>query len=131
MSARRRVLSSCLRVAGGLSRPGVCPGQDHTPQPYSPDEFPGWMKDLWRAEAILVGSFPLTLFVTLEAYDPYRYVNTGFNPTYAPWPFGTGNTINLSTQEATWLVVSAVGLSLTVAVIDFLIGRWNATSNKP
>ena len=61
----------------------------------------------------------------------YRYFNTGFNATYAPWPFNTGSTINLTAQEQTWIIVSAVGLSLTVAVVDFMLGRWDATSKKP
>ena len=105
--------------------------QDHTPQPYSPDEFQDWMKDLYRAEVIMVGSLPITLFVSLESYDFYRYFNNGLSAAYAPWPFNTGSTVNLSPQEETWIVVSAVGLSLTVAVIDFMLGRWNATSKKP
>jgi len=105
--------------------------QEHTPQPYSPDEFQGWMKDLYRAEVILVGSLPITLFASLETYDLYRYFHTGLNAAFAPWPFNTGQTLNLTAQEETWIVVSAVGLSLTVAVVDFMLGRWNATSKKP
>ena len=122
------LLLACVLLAGA---PGGVFAQDHTPQPYSPDEFQGWMKDLWRAEVILVGSFPITLFLTLESYDLYRYFNTGFNATYAPWPFNTGSTLNLTAQEQAWIIVSAVGLSLTVAVIDFMLGRWDATSEKP
>jgi hypothetical protein len=121
-------LLACVLLAGA---PGAVFAQDHTPQPYSPDEFQGWMKDLWRAEVILVGSFPITLFLTLESYDLYRYFDTGFNATYAPWPFNTGSTLNLTAQEQAWIIVSAVGLSLTVAVIDFMLGRWDATSEKP
>jgi len=105
--------------------------QDHQPQPYSPDEFQGWMKDLWRAEVIMVGSFPITLFFALESYDLYRYFNTGLSAAYAPWPFNTGSTINLTAQEQAWVIVSAVGLSISVAAVDFMIGRWNATSKKP
>lgn len=89
------------------------------------------MKDLWRAEVILVGSFPITLFLTLESYDLYRYFGSNFNPGYAPWPFNTGSALNLSAQEQTWIIVTSVSLSLTVAVVDFMIGRWNATSKKP
>lgn len=111
--------------------PAGLAAQDHTPQPYSPDEFQDWMKDLYRAEAIMVGSLPITLFASLESYDLYRYFNNGLNAAYAPWPFNTGSTVNLTSQEETWIVISAVGLSLTVAVIDFMIGRWNATSKRP
>jgi len=129
MSRRKAalLLACALLVvsASGLS------AQDHQPQPYSPDEFQGWMKDLWRAEVILVGSFPITLFLCLESYDLYRYFNTNFNAAYAPWPFNTGSALNLSAQEQTWIILTAASLSLTVAVVDFMIGRWNATSQKP
>jgi hypothetical protein len=129
---RRRVailaVAACLMLVLGS---GAGFGQDHTPQPYSPDEFQSWMKDLWRAEVIFVGSIPFTLFFALESYDLYRYFSTGMNATYAPWPFNTGNSINLTPQEEGFIIVSAIGLSLTVAVIDFMIGRWNATSQKP
>ena len=121
------VVLCCCMIAFSA---GPAFAQDHTPQPYSPDEFQGWMKDLWRAEVIFVGSIPFTLFASLESYDLYRYFSTGMNATYAPWPFNTGNTINLTAQEQAWVIVSAVGLSLSVAVIDFMLGRWNATSQK-
>ena len=90
------------------------------------------MKDLWRAEVILVGSFPITLFLTLESYDLYRYFNNGLNPAYAPWPFNTGGAaqpVGRRSRRGSSCLPSR--LSLTVAVIDFLIGRWNATSKKP
>lgn len=97
--------------------------QDHTPQPYAPGEFPGWMSDVWRAEAVFIGSFPLSLFVTLEVYDTWRYSSNGFDPKYAPWPFGSGQAAPYSPAETAWLGVSAVSLSLVVAGIDFLLGR--------
>jgi hypothetical protein len=129
VSARGCILLAvlCVMIAAvpcGLS------AQEHQPQPYSPDEFQGWMKDLYRAEVVFFGSLPLTLFLSLESYDLYRYFNTGLDPTYAPWPFNTGNTINLSTREAGFVIATSVGLSLSVAVLDFMIGRWNATSKK-
>jgi hypothetical protein len=122
------LLLACVLLA---AVPNGVFAQDHTPQPYSPDEFQGWMKDLWRAEVVLVGSFPITLFLTLETYDLFRYFNTGFDATYAPWPFNTGSTLNLSPQEQTLIIVTALSFSLTVAVFDFMLGRWNATSTKP
>ena len=98
-------------------------GQDHTPAPYQPGEFPGWMSDVWRAEAIFVGVFPLSLFVTLEVYDTYRYASNQFAPNYAPWPFGSGTAVTYSPSETLWLAASAISLSLTVAGIDFILGR--------
>lgn len=110
---------------------GVCASagaQDRTPQPYSPDEFQSWMKDSYRAEAVLVGSFPFTLFATLEVYDTIRYVSNGFSPSFAPWPLGSGTAVSYSANETLWLVASAVSLSMVLAGIDFLIGRINASA---
>jgi hypothetical protein len=103
-------------------------GQDHVAQPYQTDEFAAWMHDMWRAEAVFVGVFPLSIFVTLEAYDIFRYAATGLNPSYAPWPFGSGTAVPYSATETAWLGVSAVSLSLIVAGIDFILGHINASA---
>jgi hypothetical protein len=104
--------------------------EDHVPQPLAPGEVAPWLKDLWRAEAISVGSFPFSLFLTLEVYDTYRYVTRGFNPSFAPWPLGSSIATSYSAQETAWLAVSAVSLSLVIAGIDFLIGRLNEPSTS-
>ena len=101
-------------------------GQDHTAQPYQPDEFAAWLRDMWRAEAVFVGAFPFALFFTLEGYDIYRYATNGLKPSYAPWPFGSGTAVTYSTTETAWLAVSAVSLSLVVVGIDFILGRIRA-----
>ena len=104
--------------------------QDHTPQPYSPDEFQSWMKDSYRAEAVMVGSFPFTLFMTLEVYDAVRYFSNGLNPSYAPWPLGSGTAVTYSSNETLWLAASAVSLSMVLAGVDYLIGRINERSSR-
>ncbi len=103
--------------SGGLG------AQDRTPQPYSPDEFQAWMKKAFRAEAVFVGSFPFTLFLTLETYDSLRYISNGFGPSYAPWPFGSGTAVTYSSEETLWIVLSSVSLSIVISAIDYLIGR--------
>jgi hypothetical protein len=104
--------------------------EDHVPQPLAPGEVAPWLKDLWRAEAISVGSFPFTLFLTLEVYDTYRYVTRGFDPSLAPWPLGSSIATSYSARETAWLAVSAVSLSLVIAGIDFLIGRANESAAR-
>ena len=104
---------------------------DHIPKPYDPDEFAAWMRDLWRAEGVFIGSFPFAIFFTFEVYDTYRYAANGFkDPSYAPWPLGSSSAAPYSTTETTWLAVSTVSLSLLVAGIDFLIGRINEPPPK-
>ena len=125
--SRPRVAVLCvilLAVCGAAAS-----AEDHVPQPFAPGEVAPWLKDIWRAEAITVGSFPFSLFVTLEVYDTYRYFTRGFNPSYAPWPLGSSAT-TYSAQETAWLAVSAVSLSLVISGIDFLIGRANESAAR-
>ena len=127
---RRRALivaAACLALLLVTAAAGA---QDHTPQPFDPDEFQPWMKQLFRAEAIFVGSFPFTLFFTLEAYDSWRYASSNFSPGYAPWPFGSGTAVSYSADETVWIVASSVSLSMVIAGIDFLIGRVNERSAR-
>jgi hypothetical protein len=134
--SRRLLLAVVLCVAALALCGGSIFAQDHTPKEYGADEFPRWLKDLFRAEAITIGSFPITLFLTLEVYDTYRYVTPQgptqqqFNPSYAPWPLGTGTSAGYSAQETAWLAVSAISLSVVIAGIDFLIGRLNESSTS-
>jgi hypothetical protein len=121
----RRVLLCMACCAVVLCAAEQAIAEEHTPKPYLPDEFAGWMKDAWRADAVAVGSFPFTMFLTLEVYDTYRFVLNGFDTSYAPWPLGSGTAVSYSTDETLWLIVSAASLSLVLAGIDFLLGRIN------
>jgi hypothetical protein len=128
---------SALALLGALvvaAQPAAA--QDHTPEPYAPGEFPGWMGEVWRSEAIFVGVFPLSLFVTLEVYDSYRYFSSwtpagGFKTSYAPWPFGSGAASTYSADETLWLAVSALSVSLVVSGIDFLLARIRDSTASP
>ena len=87
------------------------------------------MKAAYRAEAVTVGSFPFALFATLEVYDTFRYVTNSFNPSYAPWPLGSGTAVQYSANETVWLALTALSLSMVIAGIDFLIGHINDSSH--
>jgi hypothetical protein len=103
--------------------PGALCEETHVPAPYKDEEFPAWLRDLRRAEVILVGSFPFTLFFTFEAYDTYRYVANGSNPSFAPWPFRPGSAQVYTLEEKMGVAATAVMLSLAVAAADYIIGR--------
>jgi len=127
MSRRGVIVIAVLLLA--CAAPAMA--DDHTPKPYSPDEFNAWMKQLWRADAIVVGSFPFSIFFTLEVYDTYRYVNHNFSSAYAPWPLGSGGSaVAYSTTETAWLAASAISLSIVIAGIDWIVGLVNERSAK-
>ena len=106
-----------------MNRTATFLADEHTPVPYTDDEFPRWARDLRRGEIIFFGSLPFTMFFTFESYDTYRYVANGLDPYYAPWPFRPGSTQAYSSSEKAWLVVSSLSLSLVIATVDYLIGR--------
>ncbi len=124
----KTIRGAFIAIALLLVLTGLATAQDRTPQPYTPEEFQTWMKEAWRGAAVFVGSFPFTLFATLEAYDTVRYVSNNFNPSYAPWPLGSGAAVSYSGEETLWLALSAVSLSMVIAGIDFLLGRINERS---
>ena len=125
---RKTLLAACAAAVLIATAAGNASAQDHTPQPYSPDEFQAWMKDAWRAEAVFVGSFPFALFATLESYDIIRYASNHFSPSYAPWPLGSGTAVTYSGEETLWLALSAISLSMVISGLDFLLGRTNEHS---
>lgn len=130
MSRAAVTLALLLIVAGlGVAEESVAPPA-HTPAPYKEEEFPRWLRDLRRAEVILIGSIPFTMFFTFETYDTYRYVSSGLDPYYAPWPFRPGSAQVYTTQEKVGIVVSALSLSLLIAAADYLIGRINERSPR-
>jgi len=97
--------------------------ETRVPAPYKDEEFPVWLRDLRRAEVILVGSFPFTLFFTFETYDTYRFFANGMDPSFSPWPLRPGSAQVYTDDEKKWVALSAVSLSLLIAVTDFIIGR--------
>jgi hypothetical protein len=125
-----RARAACVGLVFAVLLASSAGAQDHTPQPYSPDEFQAWMKEAWRAEAVFVGAFPFALFATLEAYDTVRYVTNNFGPGYAPWPFGSGTAVSYTAEETVWIAVSAISLSMVISGVDFLLGRINERSSS-
>jgi hypothetical protein len=130
--SRAAVTLALLLIVAGLcvAEESVTPPAAHTPAPYVEQEFPRWLRDLRRAEVILIGSIPFTMFFTFESYDTYRYVTSGLDPYYAPWPFRPGSAQQYTTQEKTGIVVSALSLSLLIAAADYLIGRIHERSPR-
>jgi hypothetical protein len=105
--------------------PGATPVIEpkQTPVPYEEDEFPQWAKDLRRAEIIVIGSIPFTMFLAIEVFDIYRYVSEDFNEEYAPWPFRGSAPYEL--EEKIGVVITAVSFSVCIAIIDYIIVRVN------
>lgn len=93
------------------------------PIPYSRSEFPGWLWDLRRGEIVAIGSFPITLLFSTIAYQLFRYASNNFSADYAPAILGGTSKVPLTQQDQINELLIAVGFSVTVAVIDFVLGK--------
>lgn len=107
----------------GEAQEGV-PGE---PVPYERSEFPEWAHALRRAEVTAIGSLPLTLFGVRLIYGFARYAAHGFAsagsepatwPDVRPFPFGPIGGSGLTDTEELGIIIGAVALSLTIALID-------------
>ncbi|RKX76185.1 MAG: hypothetical protein DRP87_12610 [Spirochaetes bacterium] len=94
-----------------------------TPEPYTKEEFPQWLHDLRRAEIILVGSFPITLFFTSVGYDIFRYVSREVEETPVPGMFGTLRLIPLTKEEKIGILITAVSISACITIADLIINK--------
>ena len=98
-------------------------GEDNTPEDYRKEEFPQVLHDLRRGEIILAGTFPLSLFLSLEAFDLYRFAANDWAREYAPWPVRSPNSPPYEPEEKMWILVSALSLSAALAIADFVVGE--------
>ena len=107
----------------GFLAPGRALAEEQIPEDYLPGEFPQVLQDLRRGEIILAGSFPFSLFVTLEAYDFYRYAANDWAQEYAPWPFRSPNSPEYEARDRAIILISAVSLSAAIALADYIVGK--------
>ncbi|MFP4384206.1 MAG: hypothetical protein ACLFST_13340 [Spirochaetia bacterium] len=91
------------------------------PIPYEPDEFPQWSRDLRRAEIVAVGVFPIAFFISNLTYGIARFAINGFDSAYAPWFFAPPDAPSLTRPEKTGLLLTSIGISLTISLVDLLL----------
>ena len=121
-AAARRTAALLLACAASAVRSLPAGAQELPPQEplvaadYEQDEFPRWARDARRFEVIAVGSLPLTYFATSLVYDYSIYASHGFDPNYS---MGTQR----SNRDIGIMLGTAAGISVGLALADFIIGR--------
>ena len=101
-------------------------GEGGEPEEYGEEEFSPFLRDLRRAEIIMLGSFPITLFLTLEVFDIYRYIDHFDEEDryrYTPWPYRSPEPAPYSSGEIAGILITAVSASVLIAAADYFIGR--------
>lgn len=91
------------------------------PEPYGEDEFPEWLTGIRRAEIVAVGAFPFAFLVSRLSYGLYRLAANDFQSEYVPELFNTGSAVPLEREEKVGIIIASVGISLTVALSDFIV----------
>ena len=90
-------------------------------------DFPQWAKDLRRSDIIAFGTFPFTLFATVFFTDLHRWnAANGLDFSeegrrYAPWPLKSAGSYDMSKEEFERSLLIAAGVSITLAIVDFII----------
>ncbi|MCL2793283.1 MAG: hypothetical protein FWD87_09350 [Spirochaetaceae bacterium] len=106
-------------------------GFDHLlPEEYSPDEFPLVLRDIRRAQIILAGSYPFSVLFARIGLDLYDFTANGFDTRFAPAMFGGSATVDRSSADVNKVLLTALGISIGVATLDFFIGKAKARGKR-
>ena len=93
--------------------------EDHTPVPYTKEEFPLWQRELRRFEILSFGALPFVTLLSFWGYDMIRAAQHPKDPAYYPWPFKQADkAVALTEKEQLGVFLTAAGISVTIALID-------------
>ena len=93
------------------------------PEPYEPTEFGPALRALRRGEIIAIGAYPLALLATRFVYDYGRWGFEGFVAADAPFLRPLGLDPFPEEGDRIAIAVSAAAVSVTLAVVDYFLGR--------
>lgn len=109
----------CIMSAAQLPLIAAEKREEHTPVPYTKEEFPLWQRELRRFEILSFGALPFVTLLSFWGYDMIRAMKHPKDPAYYPWPFKqSGKAVPLTQKEQLGVFLTAAGLSITIAVID-------------
>ncbi|UGQ15739.1 hypothetical protein [Borrelia sp. RT5S] len=82
-----------------------------------------WGKKVFRFSAISVGTFPISLLVSLFFFDLSYYFNSDMESKYLPYPFSGGFKLSKDETFKKYMISASAGLSvaLIIALVDWLI----------
>jgi hypothetical protein len=113
----------CAVAAIALAPPACAATGEKAPSGFSLPSFGS--KDgestLRRFEIISLGAFPIMLFYSDFSFDLVRFLASGFNGQYAPWPFKSSSSFSPEEGERLARIGVALGASIGVGIADALI----------
>ncbi|MFA6855576.1 MAG: hypothetical protein WCR31_00070 [Treponema sp.] len=93
-----------------------------TPEPYTNDEFPQFMKDARRTEIITFGAMPFVTLNTTLGYSFVRYSQHDFSSDYVPNPFAkTSDSNGFTEDEQKTILLTSIGISVGIGLTDLIV----------
>ena len=105
--------------------------EDHTPVPYTKEEFPLWQRELRRFEILSFGALPFVTLLSFWGYDMIRAAQHPKDPGYYPWPLKqTDKAVPLTEKEQLGIFLTAAGISVTIALVDITYRAIKRSADK-
>lgn len=92
-----------------------------TPEPYKPEEFPGILHDLRRAEIITLGAMPFITFNVSLGYSFGNYAAHNFDYSYFKNPFAQDSESSYTQDEQIGILLTSIGISAGIGITDFIV----------
>ena len=109
----------CMMTAAQMPLIAEEKKEDHTPVPYTKEEFPLWQRELRRFEILSFGALPFVTLLSFWGYDMIRAAKHPKDPGYYPWPLKKADkAVALTEKEQLDVFLTAAGISVTIALID-------------
>ena len=123
MNKRLRCIAYCvLYVMCAVQVPLIADEtkeENHTPVPYTKEEFPLWQRELRRFEILSFGALPFVTLLSFWSYDMIRAAKHPKDERYYPWPLKNADkAIPFTEKEQLGVFFTAIGISITIALID-------------
>ena len=109
----------CMMTAAQMPLIAEEEKEDHTPVPYTKEEFPLWQREIRRFEILSFGALPFVTLLSFWGYDMIRAAKHPKDPAYYPWPLKKADkAVALTEKEQLNVFLTAAGISVTIALID-------------
>ena len=126
----KKIKITALILIFSLFAENLFSAESKTPEPYSDNEFPGFLHDLRRAEIITLGAMPFITFNATLGYSLGKFAFNNFDPQYFVNPFAQSSDSSFSTDEQIGIILTSLGISLCIGITDFIVNSVKRNNAK-
>ena len=126
----KKIKITALILIFSLFAENLFSAESKTPEPYSDNEFPGFLHDLRRAEIITLGAMPFITFNATLGYSLGKFAFNNFDPQYFVNPFAQSSDSSFSTDEQIGIILTSLGISLCIGITDLIVNSVKRNNAK-